>query len=117
MRFPSDAPVTQAKLDLLRGRIQALRVDLSAVDEQFLRSGGPGGQKRNKTASGVRLTYPPLDLQAKATRERSQALNRFLALRDLMDKIELRLDPSASLRLDERQRIRKQRDRRRRRRS
>lgn len=112
MNFPADAPVTQAKLDLLRTRVQRLGVDLSAVEEQFIRSGGPGGQKTNKTSSGVRLAYPPLGLQVKWTRERSRALNRFLALRELVDEIELRLSPGTSARLEEQRRVRKQKDRR-----
>mgnify|MGYP000554320303 CR=1 FL=1 len=117
MRFPSDAPVAQAKLDLLREKILSLKVDLTAVEERFLRSGGPGGQKRNKTASGVQLVYRPLHLQVKSTRERSQALNRFLALRELLDEIEKRLDPDNCLKREAWQRIRRQKDRRRRRRS
>lgn len=112
MHFPSDAPVTLTKLDLLRARIQRLRVDLDAVEEQFIRAGGPGGQKTNKTSSGVRLAYPPLALQVKWTRERSRALNRFLALRELVDEIELRISPETSMRLQEQRRVRKQKDRR-----
>jgi protein subunit release factor B len=112
MHFPADAPVTQAKLDLLRQRIQRLGVELSAVGEQFIRSGGPGGQKTNKTSSGVRLDYPPLGLQVKWTRERSRALNRFLALRELIDEVEIRLSPGTSTRLAEQRRVRKQKDRR-----
>jgi protein subunit release factor B len=115
MRFPSDAPVTPAKLDELRGRIARLRVDLNAVAEQFVRASGPGGQKVNKTASGVRLSYPPLGLNVKWTRERSRALNRFLALRELVDEIEVRVSPETSERLRQQARIRKQKDRRRRR--
>jgi len=115
MRFPADAPVTAAKRDALRARIQRLRVDLDQVAEQFIRVGGPGGQKTNKTSSGVRLSYPPLSLQVKWTRERSRALNRFLALRELVDEIELRIAPGGSRRLKEQARRRKQKDRRRRR--
>jgi peptide chain release factor len=112
MHFPTDAPVTSTKLDLLRARIQRLRVDLNAVEAQFIKASGPGGQKTNKTSSGVRLAYPPLALQVKWTRERSQALNRFLALRELVDQIELRVSPETSTRLQEQRRVRKQKDRR-----
>jgi len=115
MRFPADAPVTPAKLDALRVRIRRLRVDLDRVDEQFIRAGGPGGQKTNKTSSGVRLSYPPLALQVKWPRERSRALNRVLALRELVHEIELRIAPEGSLRLREQARRRKQKDRRKRR--
>jgi protein subunit release factor B len=115
VNFPSDAPVTPAKLEALRAQLVRLKVDLAQVDEDFVRTGGPGGQKRNKTESGVQLRYAPLELVVKWARERSRALNRFLALRELADEIELRVSPETSPRLREQARIRKQKDRRRRR--
>ena len=116
MKFPSDAPVTAKKLEGLRERIARLGVDMALVEESFIRSSGPGGQKANKTSSGVALAYPPMDLRVKWTRERSRALNRFLALRELVDEIEERVSPWTSRRLAERERLRRQKDRRRRRR-
>ena len=118
MRFPSDAPVTPAKRAELLQRIQRLHVDLNAVEEQAVRGGGPGGQKVNKTASGVLLRYASGGelLVVKWTRERQHALNRFLALRELVDRIEVRISPETSLRLREQARIRKNKDRARRRR-
>ncbi len=123
MKFPSDSPVARKKLSDLRGRIERLGIDLAAVEERFVRCGGPGGQKVNKTASGVQLSYEPLGLRraqssrviVKWTRERSQALNRFLALRELVDEVEIKVSPGTSGRLRERERLRKQKDRRRRR--
>ena len=115
MRFPSDSPVTRAKLEDLRGRIERLGIDLAAVEERFVKSGGPGGQKVNKTSSGVQLSYKPLGVIVKWTRERSRALNRFLALRELVDEVEIKVSPGTSRRLRERERLRKQKDRRRRR--
>lgn len=115
MNFPADAPVTTAKLEALRTRISCLGIDLSSVVENFVRASGPGGQKVNKTASGVQLVYSPLNLQVKWTRERSRALNRFLALRELVDRIEMQVSPGTSARLDSFARVRKQKDRRRRR--
>ena len=115
MKFPSDSPVTRVKLEALRGRIERLGIDLAAVEEKFVTSGGPGGQKVNKTASGVQLSYGPLGVIVKWTRERSRALNRFLALRELVDEVEIKVSPGTSKRLRERERLRKQKDRRRRR--
>ena len=115
MKFPADAPVTAKKLDALRGRVARLGVDMAQVQESFVRPSGPGGQKANKTSSGVALAYEPLDLRVKWTRERSRALNRFLALRELVDEIEERVSPDTSARLKERERLRRQKDRRRRR--
>ncbi|MEN8150546.1 MAG: peptide chain release factor-like protein [Planctomycetota bacterium] len=115
MKFPADAPVTEKKLDELRARIERLGIDLGAVDEQFVRSPGPGGQKVNKTASAVVLRYPELDLVVKWSRERSRALNRFLALRELVDEIEVRVSPETSARLREQEKIRDRKRRRKRR--
>ena len=115
VKFPAQSPVTAQKLDDLRARIARLGIDLGAVEETFVRAGGPGGQKVNKTSSGVALRYAPLDLAVKWTRERSQALNRFLALRELVDEAEAVLSPATSERVRERERARKQKDRRRRR--
>ena len=115
MNFPNDAPVTDIKKERLRERIEELKVDLSNVDEKFIRAGGPGGQKVNKTSSGVQLSYAPLKIIVKWTRERSRGLNRFLALRELIDEIEVVVSPETSARLKERERIRKQKQRRRRR--
>ena len=117
MNFPSDVPVIVAKGEALRARIARLGIDLARVEESAIRSGGPGGQKVNKTASGVRLHYPLGDetLIVKWTRERSHALNRFLALRALVDEVEARVSPATSERLRERARIRRRKDRSRRR--
>lgn len=115
MKFPADAPVTEKKLEELRARIERLGIDLGTVDEQFVRSPGPGGQKVNKTASAVVLRYPELDLVVKWSRERSRALNRFLALRELVDEIEERVSPETSQRLREREKIRNRKRRRKRR--
>jgi protein subunit release factor B len=116
VKFPSDAPVTEKKKDELRERIARLAVDLAKVDEQFIRAPGPGGQKVNKTSSAVVLRYPPLDLVVKWTRERSRALNRFLALRELVDEIEVKVSPETSARLKEQEKIRERKRRRKRRR-
>ncbi len=117
MNFPADAPVTAAKGDALRARIARLGIDLARIEETAIRSGGPGGQKVNKTSSGVRLHYPLGEetVIVKWTRERSHALNRFLALRTLVDEIEARVSPATSERLQERARIRRRKARSRRR--
>lgn len=107
--------MSSAKLAALQERIARLKVDLSQVEESFTRGGGKGGQKINKTSNAVVLRYAPLDLVVKCQRERQRSLNRFLALRELVDRIEMRLSPSTSLRLNEQDRVRKQKDRQRRR--
>jgi ribosome-associated protein len=56
---------------------------LAECDEQFFVAGGPGGQHRNKTESGVRLTHRPTELSVTATERRSQSQNRTEALHRL----------------------------------
>ena len=75
MNFPADAPVTPEKKDALRARILALAIDLARVDAVAVKGSGPGGQKMNKTSSGVQLRYALGEetLVVKWTRERSQA--------------------------------------------
>ena len=68
--------------------MQALGVSESDFEESFIRSSDPGGQKVNKSSSCVYLVHIPTGLSVKCQRERSQALNRFLARRLLLDKIE-----------------------------
>lgn len=53
------------------------------------RSHGPGGQKRNKTDSAVRLRHGPTGLTATAVEERSQHANKAKALRRLRETIAL----------------------------
>jgi protein subunit release factor B len=107
--------VTPAKRDALRERLARLGVDPARIDESFSRGGGKGGQKVNKTSNRVTLRYAPLDLTVHCQRERRRSLNRFLALRELADRVEMKVSPATSARLMEFDRLRKQKDRLRRR--
>jgi protein subunit release factor B len=113
MKFPEDAPVTPAKKLALHALIDRLHVDLAAVDEKAVKGTGPGGQKVNKTQSGVQLRYQLGQelVLVKWTRERQHSLNRYLALRELCEEIEVRISPQTSPRLREYERLRKQKDR------
>lgn len=55
------------------------------------RGSGPGGQKRNKTSSAVRLRHQPTGLTALAEEERSQHVNLRRAVRRLRESIALEL--------------------------
>ena len=93
-------------------RMAALGVREQEIEEQFVRSSGAGGQKVNKTSSCVALCHRPTGIRVKCQQERSQALNRFLARRILLDKIEAMLRGTESAAQREIARIRRQKRRR-----
>ena len=80
--------LSQRKEKTLHEKMQQLGVKDSDIIERFVRSSGAGGQKVNKTSSCVYLKHIPSGIEVKCQKERSQALNRFLARRILADKIE-----------------------------
>jgi peptide chain release factor len=81
-------PVNPDKGAQLAQRMAALGVRESDIEETFVRSGGHGGQNVNKTATCVMLLHRPSGLQVKCQKTRQQGLNRFMAWRLLLDKIE-----------------------------
>ncbi|GAX59348.1 class I peptide chain release factor [Candidatus Scalindua japonica] len=80
--------ISEKKEKALLDRMRELNVSENDLEERFIRSSGPGGQKVNKTSSCVCLRHIPTDITVKYQRERSQALNRFFARRTLLDQIE-----------------------------
>jgi len=82
------ANITKPKQDALEKKMRELEVYEKDIIEKFIRSQGRGGQKVNKTSSCVYLKHKPSGIEVKCQRERSQALNRFLARRILVNKIE-----------------------------
>ncbi|HEX7901389.1 MAG TPA: peptide chain release factor-like protein [Planctomycetota bacterium] len=99
-------PVSPGKVEALVARLRALGVDARLIDESFTRGGGPGGQKINKTSNRVQLSYPPLGVAVRCQESRSRSLNRFLALRQLADQIEMKVSPGTSKRLKDIDRLR-----------
>ena len=81
-------PISSEKENAIATRMQELGVSDNDFEESFVRSSGPGGQKVNKSSSCVYLVHIPTGLSVKCQRERSQSLNRYLARKLLLDKIE-----------------------------
>lgn len=84
----STFPVGPDKALRLAERMAALGVTETDLQESFVRSGGHGGQNVNKTSTCVLLVHGPTGLQVKCQATRQQGLNRFIARRLLLDKIE-----------------------------
>ena len=81
-------PVSPEKETQLTQRMAALGVREADLEETFVRSGGHGGQNVNKTSTCVMLLHRPTGLQVKCQATRQQGLNRFIARRLLLDKVE-----------------------------
>jgi peptide chain release factor len=81
-------PVGLYKEEQLAQRMASLGVREEDLEETFVRSGGHGGQNVNKTSTCVMLVHRPSGLQVKCQSTRQQGLNRFIARRLLLDKIE-----------------------------
>ncbi len=100
------------KQKILEEKLKRLGISKKDVIEKFIRSGGPGGQKVNKTATCVYLKHIPTGIEVKMSQERSQALNRFLAWRLLVEKIEERILKKKSERQRRIEKIRRQKRKR-----
>jgi len=81
-------PVNPDKKQQLIQRMAGLGVRESDFVETFVKSGGHGGQNVNKLATCVMLLHRPSRLQVKCQETRQQGLNRYIARRLLLDKIE-----------------------------
>jgi hypothetical protein len=64
---------------------------LAECDVHTMRASGPGGQKRNKTDSAVRIVHRPTGIVAIANESRSQHENRARALKRLRKSLALRV--------------------------
>jgi protein subunit release factor B len=104
--------VSQEKERALEARLRALEIHEEDLEETFMRSSGPGGQHVNKTSTCVRLLHRPTGLSVKVQHSRSQGLNRFLARRLLADRLEQQLHGGESPQAQQRDKVRRQKQRR-----
>ena len=75
--------------DNLQRRMDRLQVREEDLVERFVRGGGPGGQKVNKTASCVYLKHRPSGIEVHCQQERSRDRNRVVAREWLCHRLEV----------------------------
>lgn len=89
-------------------RMLALGIREEDLVEKFIQGSGSGGQKINKTSSCVYLKHEPTGQEVKCQRERSRELNRYLARKELCDRLDEIQNGAISRRQQEIEKIRRQ---------
>jgi protein subunit release factor B len=107
--------ITENKRLELERRMEACGLFENDIEESFVRSGGAGGQKVNKTSSCVFLRHIPTGMTVKVQTSRSQSLNRYYARRQMCELLENKSMGNESPQAKKIEKIRKQKSRRRRR--
>jgi protein subunit release factor B len=78
-------------LELGKDKVTESLLTISALKDEVeittFKSGGPGGQHKNKTVSAVRIKHLPTGVIVIATENRSQIKNRELAWQRLIEKL------------------------------
>jgi len=100
------------KEEVLAAMMASMGISESDLEEKFIRARGGGGQKVNKTSVCVYLKHRPSGVELKCDKARSQALNRFLARRLLLEKIDAIVSGKESAIEMEREKVRRQKRRR-----
>jgi len=87
MKLPPSSKLTDKKYQEILTLLKKLEVNLEDIDEKFVRGSGSGGQKINKTSSAVQLKHIPTGIIIKYQKHRERSMNRILALRELLGKL------------------------------
>ncbi len=107
--------VTERKARDLARRMHNCNLLEDDIEEKFVRSSGPGGQKVNKSSTCVHLKHIPSGFTVKVQKSRRQPLNRYYARKQMCELLENKLLGKESPEAKKIEKIRKQKDRRKRR--
>lgn len=104
--------IKQEKFDQLRDLMDKLQIHEEDLTEKFILGSGRGGQKIQKTHSCVYLKHIPTGIEVKCQKDRSRETNRYLARKELCNKMEQILFKEKSKEQQRIFKIRKQKKRR-----
>ncbi len=80
--------VSPDKVNDVNERLLKLGIGENDLAEEYIRGSGAGGQKINKTSSCVQLTCLKNGWVIRCQESRSRELNRFIARRKLLERLE-----------------------------
>ncbi len=100
------------KFEELERRMEQLGIHKDDMIEKFILGSGKGGQKINKTSSCVYLKHIPTGIEIKCQQDRSRETNRYLARRELCDRIDYQIHKVKTDKQHQVEKIRRQKRRR-----
>ena len=87
MKLPPKSQITESKYQHILKLMDDLDVNLDDIEEKFICGGGKGGQKINKSTNAAQLKHLPTGAIIKYQKHRQRSMNRILALRELLEKL------------------------------
>jgi len=103
------------KIEALEKKMADLGIRKQDIEFKFIKASGKGGQKVNKSSVAVFVKHAVTGFFVKYGKERSQHLNKFFALRLLVQKIEDKMYGKDDRELKRVAKLKKQKQRRKRR--
>lgn len=104
--------ISKEKIEAVKRRLEELGVQDEELVEKFVLGSGSGGQKINKTSSCVYLKHLTTGIEIKCQKGRSREMNRLLARRELIARLEEKLFEEKSARQKAIEKLRRQKRKR-----